>query len=109
MIRKDYAESDIFIFRNKLIMTATDVLDKKRTLAEVEAIVSQHNNKCYELLLNAVMSVEPTLSFNEFKFKSLTAVIKVLTEIMNGKNCCDIHVTVHSRQDMVNHILQSIR
>lgn len=107
MIRKDYTQSDIITFRNKLIMTATGVLDKKRSLAEVEALVSKQGNKCYELLLNAVMSVEPTLSFNEFK--SLTAVIKVLTEIMNGTKCCDIHVTVNSRQDMVNHILQSIR
>lgn len=109
MIRKDYTESDILVFRNKLTMTATGVLDRKRNLTEVEAIVAQHSDKCYELLLNAIMSVEPTLSFNEFKFKSLTAVIKVLTEIMNGKACCDIHVTVTSRQDMVNHILQSIR
>ena len=109
MIRKDYTESDMVVFRNKLIMTATGVLDKKRSLAEVEAIVSQHKNKCYELLLNAVMSVTPTLSFNEFKFKSLTAVIKVLTEVMNGNQCCNIHINVHSRQDMVNHILQSIR
>lgn len=108
MIRKDYTESDIIVFRNKLIMTATGVLDKKRSLAEVEAIVSQHNNKCYELLYSTVMSVRPTLSFNEFKFKSLTAVIKVLTEIMNG-NQCGLHVTVNGRQDMVNHILQSIR
>ena len=109
MIRKDYTKSDILTFRNKLIMTATGVLDKKRSLAEVEALVSQHSNKCYELLLNAVMSAEPTLSFNEFKFKSLTAVIKVLTEITNGTKCCNMHVTANSRQDMVNHILQSIR
>lgn len=110
MIRRDYTESDIIVFRNKLVMMATDVIDSRVTsYDELKMLVTKHDNKCYELILNAVMSAKPTLGFNEFKFRSLTAVIKVLTEKMNGKECCNTHLAVSSRKDMVNHILQSIR
>ena len=110
MIKRDYTESDIIVFRNKLVRSATKAMDGKiRSFDELHTLVNQHNNECYDTLLSAVMSVEPTLSFNEFKFKSLIAVIKVLTEIMNGKACCNTHLVVSSRQEMVNHILRSIR
>ena len=110
MIKRDYTDADILIFRNRLVMTATKALDNRpRSLDELQALVAKHNNTCYELILSAVMSVEPTLSFNEFKFKSLTAVVKTLTTIMNGKSCCDTALAVTSRRDMLNHILRSIR
>lgn len=31
MIRRDYTESDIIVFRNKLVMMATDIIDSRVT------------------------------------------------------------------------------
>ena len=112
MIQRNYTEADILAFRNKLSLVASQLVCRRpRSFDELTILAA--TDKCTKSILNAIISVEPTpISFNEFKFRSLNEVIKVLTEIVNSKACCETPYTMASkpsRQSMASHILQSIR
>ena len=113
MIQRNYTEADILAFRNKLSLAASQLVCRRpRSFDELN--IPAAKDECTKRILNAMLSVEPTpISFNEFKFVSLNAVIKVLIDIVNSKACCETPYTMASnkpsRQSMVSHILQSIR
>ncbi len=112
MIQRNYTEANILAFRNKLSLAASQLVCRRpRSFDELTILAA--TDKCIKSILNAITSVEPTpISFNEFKFRSLNEVIKVLTDIVNSKVCCETPYTMASkpsRQSMASHILQSIR